>query len=346
MKLSISIGSPGRGPGNIDDDVRYVQAAESMGIDFAWSAEAWGRDGVTPLAYLAALTSRITLGTGILQVPARTPALTAMTALTLASLSRNRFVLGLGVSGPQVVEGLHGVRFQPALTRLKETVAIVRQAFRGEKLRYHGKVYELPRAGGDGKALRIDHAPNPHIPIYLATLAPKSLEFTGAEADGWLGTSFSPDYAGAHFEHLRKGAESAGRSLDTLFTQAAATVAIGDDVDELLAGLKPGVAFQLGAMGSASTNFYNAAVRRAGFEDDALAVQRLWIDGKRDDAAKRVPDELVLKYGLIGTAAMVRERVAVYRDAGITCLNLRLPGQGTVDERIAELERAVEAVRG
>jgi F420-dependent oxidoreductase-like protein len=346
MKLAISIGSPGRGPGNIDDDVRYVQAAESMGIDFAWSAEAWGRDGVTPLAYLAALTSRITLGTGILQVPARTPALTAMTALTLANLTKNRFVLGLGVSGPQVVEGLHGVKFQPALTRLKETVAIVRQAFRGEKLRYQGKVYELPRAGGDGKALRVDHAPNPDIPIYLATLAPKSLEFTGAQADGWLGTSFSPDYPGAHFEHLRKGAQAAGRSLDTLATQAATTVAIGDDVDELVAGLKPAVAFQLGAMGSLNTNFYNAAFRRAGFEDDALAVQRLWLDGKRDDAARRVPDELVLKYGLIGDETMIRARVAKYRDAGITCLNLRLPGHDSVDKRIAELERAVAAVRG
>ena len=213
---------------------------------------------------LKLLAKRITLGTGILQVPARTPALTAMTALTLAELSRNRFALGLGVSGPQVVEGLHGVRFQPALTRLMETVAIVRQAFRGEKLRYKGKVYELPRAGGEGKSLRVDHAPNPDIPIYLATLAPKSLEFTGAEADGWLGTSFSPDYPGAHFDHLRKGAASSGRSLDTLATQAATTVAIGDNVDELLAGLKPGVAFQLGAMGSAGTNFYNAAFSRAG----------------------------------------------------------------------------------
>jgi F420-dependent oxidoreductase-like protein len=346
MKLAISIGSPGRGAGNIDDDVRYVQAAESMGVDFAWSAEAWGRDGVTPLAYLAALTTRITLGTGILQVPARTPALTAMTALTLAKLSNNRFILGLGVSGPQVVEGLHGVKFQPALTRLKETVAIVRQAFRGEKLRYKGKVYELPRAAGDGKALRVDHEPNADIPIYLATLAPKSLEFTGAHADGWLGTSFSPDYADAHFEHLRKGAQSTGRSMDTLATQAAATVAIGDDVENLVASLKPALAFQLGAMGSASTNFYNAAFRRAGFTDDAIAIQRLWLDGKRDDAARRVPDELVLRFGLIGNEAMIRERVAVYRDAGITCLNLRLPGNNSIDERIAKLERAVAAVRG
>jgi len=346
MKLSISIGSPGRGAGNIADDVRYVQAAESMGIDYAWSAEAWGRDGVTPLAYLAALTHRITLGTGILQVPARTPALTAMTALTLAELTGNRFVLGLGVSGPQVVEGLHGVRFQPALTRLKETVAIVRQAFRGEKLRHKGKVYELPRAGGEGKALRIDHEPNPHIPIFLATLAPNSLHFTGAEADGWLGTSFSPDYPGAHFEHLRAGAALTGRSMSTLTTQAAATVAIGDDVDALLTALKPAVAFQLGAMGSRRTNFYNAAFRRAGFEDDARAVQDLWMAGERDAAAERVPDELVLKYGLIGTQSMVRERVVAYRDAGITCLNLRLPGSGDVDERIGRLERAVEAVRG
>lgn len=347
MKLSVSIGNLGGGKGDIARDARYVQAAESMGIEYAWSAEAWGRDAVSPIAYMAALTSKIRLGTGIMQVTARTPVMTAMTALTLDNLSDGRFVLGLGVSGPQVVEGLHGVPFQPALTRLKETVDIVRQGLRGEKIRYKGRVYELPRPGGEGKALRLDHPPKPHIPIYLATLAPRSLVYTGEVADGWLGTSFTPDYPDAHLSHIRKGAEAAGRTMSDIETQAAATVAIGDDVDAQIAKLKPAVAFQLGAMGSEATNFYNAAFRRAGFEDDALAVQRLWKDGKRGEAAARVPDELVTRYSLIGTPAMVRNRVEVYREAGVTCLNLRIRGHDEdVESRIAALERAVEAVRG
>ncbi|NKC12830.1 MAG: LLM class flavin-dependent oxidoreductase [Gammaproteobacteria bacterium] len=343
MRLAIGIGSVGSGCPDIHDDVRYVQAGEALGIDYAWSAEAWGRDAVSPIAYLAAVTNRIKLGTGIMQVTARVPVMTAMTALTLANLSNDRFVLGLGVSGPQVVEGLHGVPFQPALTRLKETVAIVRQAFNGEKIHHQGKVYELPRAGGEGKSLRLDHVARPDLPIFFATLAPRSLRYTGEVADGWLGTSFSPDFPGAHFEHLRAGAASAGRSMEHIETQTAVTVAIGEDVDALVDSLRPGVAFQLGAMGSSTTNFYNEAFQRAGYQDDALAVQGLWRAGRRDDAAKRVPQDLVLKYGLIGDDAMIKQRIALYRDAGITCLNLRIRG-ADVDERIRRLERAVEII--
>jgi F420-dependent oxidoreductase-like protein len=342
MQFAISIGGPRRG--TIEDDVELVQFAERLGIDYAWAAEAWGRDAVTPLAYLAACTERIKLGTGIMQISARAPAMMAMTALNLAALSNNRFVLGLGVSGPQVVEGLHGQRFQPAFTRLRETVQILRKAFAGEKLEYHGRAFELPLPGGEGKALRIDQPANPDIPIFLATLGPKALQFTGAEADGWLGTSFTPDRPQAHMQHLRDGAAQAGRDFATLACQVQANLAIGDDVEALIASMKPGVAFQMGAMGSAQTNFYNDAVCRAGHEEDARAIQALWVAGKRDEAVARVPDDMVLKFGLVGNAEMVRERLAVYRDAGITCINLRTPALDG-PTRMGALEQAMDVLR-
>jgi F420-dependent oxidoreductase-like protein len=298
---------------------------------------------VTSLAYLAGHTSRIKLGTGIIQISARTPSMTAMSALALHDLSEGRFVLGLGTSGPQVVEGLQGVAFRAPLTRLKETVDIVRMAFRGEKLRYNGQFHTLPRSGGEGKALRIDHPPA-DIPIFLATLAPKALEYTGAAADGWLGTSFSPDHAEAHFGHIRKGAQAAGRTLDDIQLHAACTVALGENVEELIAARKPSVAFSLGAMGSATTNFYNAAFQRSGFEDAAKAVQQLWIEGKRQEAAARVPDEMVTQFGAIGTPEMVRERFQKYQQVGIDGLTLRIEADGLAD-RIAKLEQVMDLIR-
>ena len=174
-----------------------------MGVDHAWSAEAWGSDAATPIAYLAGKTERIVLGTGIMQISARVPMMVAMTAASLAALSNNRFVLGLGVSGPQVVEGLHGVAFDQPLSRLRETVAIVRKALSGEKIEHRGREFQLPRPGGQGKALRLDIKPQPDLPIYLATLGPRALEFTGEVANGWLGTSFTPDNAHAYLGHLK-----------------------------------------------------------------------------------------------------------------------------------------------
>ena len=342
MEYSISIGGPRRQ--EIHDEVEYVKAAERVGVSYAWAAEAWGRDAVSPLAYLAACTECIKLVTGIMQVSARVPAMMAMTALNLARLSNNRFVLGLGVSGPQVVEGLHGVPFQPALTRMKEVVQILRKAFAGERIEYEGKLFTLPRPGGQGKALRIDQPPNPNIPIFLATLGPKALQFTGAEADGWLGTSFTPDHPEAHYAHLRRGAEAAGRDFNTLAKHVQAIVAVGDNVEQMIDSMRPGVAFTLGAMGSAETNFYNDAIRRAGYEDDARAVQALWVDGKRDQAVARVPDELVLRFGLVGNRTMVQKRLNVYREAGINCINLRVQADDT-ESRIESLERALDALR-
>jgi F420-dependent oxidoreductase-like protein len=340
VKLCIGVGGYARG--DITGTVKFVQAAESLGVDTVWSAEAWGQDAVTSLAYLAGHTTRIKLGTGIMQISARVPSMTAMTALSMHDLTGGRFVLGLGASGPQVVEGLHGVAYRAPLSRLRETVEICRMAFRGERLSYTGKHHVLPRPGGEGKPLRIDHPPAT-IPIYLATLGPKSLEFTGAAADGWLGTSFSPEHPEAHLAHLRRGAQSAGRSLSDLDLNVATTVAIGENVQELIDERKPFVAFQMGAMGSAKTNFYNDAFQRAGFVDDAKAIQRLWLDKKREEAARRVPDEMVTQFLAIGTPDMVRDRFRLYRSVGIDSLTLRLDGAGQ-DGRMALLEQIADLI--
>ena len=270
MAMSVSIGVGGANSGrdrDFDERVAYVVEAERLGVDTVWTAEAWGQDAVAPLAFLAARTERIRLGTGIMQISARAPAMTAMTALTMAAISNDRFILGLGVSGPQVVEGLHNHPYKGPLTRLKETVDIVKLAFAGERLQYEGRYHQLPLPGGEGKALRLSQPGNPNIPIYLATIGPKALAYTGEVADGWLGTSFTPEHAEAHLSYLRTGAERAGRSLAEIDIQVGGTVAFGDDLSALIAARKPGMAFTLGAMGSAQTNFYNDAFRRGGWED-------------------------------------------------------------------------------
>jgi len=322
----------------------YVTEAERLGVNMVWSHESWGLDAATPLAFMAARTSRIRLGSGIMQAGTRTPALVAMTAMALASMSGNRFLLGLGVSGPQVIEGWHGLPFEQPLTRLRELVDIVRRAVRGERVTYQGKVYELPRPGGEGKALRSSARPRPDIPIYLATLSPRGLELAGEIADGWLGTSFMPDHARVFLDHIEVGLKRAGRSLDRVDLQAGGVVAFSDDVERLVAAHKPGLAFTLGAMGSRQRNFYNDAFRRAGYAEAAREVQRLWLEGRRDDAIARVPDEMALKANLLGTEAMVRGRLQVYRKAGITTLRVEPAGE-TLDGRLVTLARLMDLVK-
>jgi F420-dependent oxidoreductase-like protein len=330
---------------NWDEASAYAVEAERLGIEYLWTAEAWGHDAATPLAFVAARTSRIRLGTAIMQAGTRTPALVAMTAMSLDAMSGGRFILGLGVSGPQVIEGWHGIPFGRPLQRMRETVEIVRRAIRGERVSYKGAVYELPLPGGDGKALRSAAKPRPDIPIYLATLSPKSLEMTGEIADGWLGTSFMPEHARIFLDPLAAGATRAGRPLKNLDLQVAAgVVAFADDVAPLIAPRKPGLAFTLGAMGSRRHNFYNDAYRRAGYEDTAIEVQRLWLDNRREEAAARVPDELVLKTNLLGTDEMIRRRLLIYRDAGIDTLRVEPAGE-TLDARLRTLARLRDLVR-
>jgi F420-dependent oxidoreductase-like protein len=320
--------------------VDYVVEAEDLGVAVCWVAEAWGCDAVSPLAYLAGRTQRILLGSGVMQLDTRTPAMTAMTALTLARLSGDRFLLGLGSSGPQVMEGLHGVPFAHPLGRMRETVEIVRRVFAGDKLTYTGRHYQLPLPDTQGKALRLSQPPNPGIPIYLATLSPRMLELTGAVADGWLGTAFVPEAAGAYLEPLARGAASAGRTLGDLDICQGAEVAFGDDVEAMAAARKPGLAFTLGGMGSATTNFYNDAYARQGFSDVAAEVQRRWAAGRRDEAAALIPDEMVLSTTFLGTDDMVRERFRAWRDAGVTTVRL-YPAGADLDERLATLGQAL-----
>jgi F420-dependent oxidoreductase-like protein len=342
MKTAIGFGMTGNE--DWEELSNYAVEAERLGVDYAWSAESWGHDAVTPLAYLAAKTSRIKLGAGIMQAVARTPANTAMTAMTLASMSGNRFILGLGASGPQVVEGWHGVPFRKPIRRIREVIEIVRMVSAGERLAYKGEIYELPLPGGEGKALKSGAQPQPNIPVYLATLSPKSLEMTGEIADGWLGTSFMPEHADVFFEHIERGAKAAGRTLADIDLQAGGTVAFSDDVDKLLARHRPGIAFTLGAMGSKEHNFYNAAFRRAGYDEEALAVQRKWIEGDRQGAAALVPDEMVRQVNMLGTEDMVRTRIRAYRDAGVTTLRLHPEGR-SASERLETLGRALDIVK-
>jgi F420-dependent oxidoreductase-like protein len=345
MKVSIGIGGAASGQRrDFDEQVEYVVEAEKLGVDAVWTAEAWGQDAIAPLAYIAARTKCIRLGTGIMQISARVPAMTAMTALTMAAISDDRFILGLGTSGPQVVEGLHGQPFKAPLIRLKETVAILKLAFAGEKIEFHGKYHELPLPGGQGKALRLSQPGNSNIPIYLATLKPQALEYTGAVADGWLGTSFIPEHAAAHLDYLRRGAEAAGRSLADIEIEAGGTVSFGDDLEALVEPLKPAMAFTLGAMGSPTTNFYNDAFKRGGWEGSCREVQRLWVAGKRAEAVAKVPSEMVLQANLLGNSEMVRERIQAYRNAGVTRLRVAPVGRN-IREKLATLGQMMDLAR-
>ena len=343
MKVGISIGSAYYDGANWPDMVEFVKAADRLGVGFAWTAEAWGMETIAPLAYLAPITQNIKLGTGIMQISARTPAMTAMTALTMARLSGDRFCLGLGVSGPQVVEGLHGDGFDKPLGRLREYIALVKQGISGERLTSAGPHYVLPRPGGQGKALKLGMPPNPSIPLYLATLGPKMLELTGEVADGWLGTSFIPEAADQVIPHIRAGAERAGRSLADIDMQVNATIEVGDDVEKLLDKYRPSAAFTLGAMGSASTNFYNAAYSRAGWADTAAQVQSLWVSGDKEGAVRAVPDEFLLSTYVIGTEKMVTERIGAVHAAGINTLRLAPVGR-TSAQMIDNLERLMPLV--
>jgi F420-dependent oxidoreductase-like protein len=344
MRSSIGIGGAQSGrERHWEDLVQYVTEAERLGVDDCWNAEAWGLDAVTPLAFLAGQTSRIRLGTSILQISARVPSMTAMTALTMAALSGDRFVLGLGVSGPQVVEGLQGVPFARPLTRLREYLDILDLAFAGQKLEYSGSAYTLPRPGGEGKALRLSQPGNPAIPVYLASLGPKALELCGERADGWLGTSFVPESAEAFLAPMRAGAERAGRSLADIDIQVGGHLAFGDP-EPMLPELKRRLAFSLGAMGSARTNFYNQAYQRGGYQDAAQEVQRLWVAGHRDEAVAAVPDELALRTSFVGTDEMVLGRLRAHRDAGVTTVRLDPEGD-TVTARLDTLARGLDLVR-
>lgn len=320
------------------DDVDFVVEAERLGVDSVWVPEVWGADALTPVAYLAARTTTIGLASGIVALGARTPANLAMTAMSLQQLSGGRFRLGIGTSGPQVMEGWHGVRFTSPVTATRETIEIVRTVARGDRLAYDGEVYQLPLPGGPGRSIRSMLAPT-EIPIYVASLGPRNLELTGELAEGWLGNAFFPEHAEVFLQPLRDGAARSGRSLEDLDLLMPVAVEITDDVDEAARRHARGYAFTIGAMGSKTTNFYNAAFARQGFADDVAAVQDLWLAGRREEAADRVPLELGMKTNLLGPAPMVAERLRLYRQVGITTIQAKLQG-----DRRAQLDTLAELI--
>jgi F420-dependent oxidoreductase-like protein len=341
MTLRIGIGAASGG----SQSVEFVRRAERLGADSVWSAEFWAGDAFTPLAFLAAHTSTIKLGTAIAQLGARTPAMLAMTAQSLQTLSGGRFRLGIGTSGPRVMEGWHGVPFDRPIRRTRETIAIIRMITAGELLDYRGELYRLPLAGGEGQPIR-SRMPPMHVPIYVAALGPANLRLTGELADGWLGTAFLPETADVFLDPIRNGAAAAGRGLDDLDLTVAVSVEFTDNVEAAGRRHAEGYAFTIGAMGSATTNFYNNAFERQGYGDDIREVQRLWLAGERDAARKRVPTAIGLGTNLVGTDDQVRNRLRLYRDVGITTLRVSFGDRSddTFGQQLDDLARLLELV--
>jgi len=322
MKLGLNVAYWGLGimP---EDQLAMVKEAEAAGFDSVWAAEAYGSDAATVLAWLAAQTDRIRIGSAIFQMPARSPAMTAMTAATLDELSGGRMILGIGPSGPQVAEGWHGQPFARQLRRTREYVEVLRKALARERLEYDGEIYELPLPDGQGKALRLMIAPvQERIPIYIAAIGPKNTALVGEIADGWIPFLFSAEHARELRGPLEEGAARAGRDLDDGSFDIAPTVnvCISDDLDAARDVMRPFLALYVGGMGSREKNFYNAMMRRYGFEDAAAEVQDLYLSGKKDEAAAALPVDFIDAVCLVGPPDRVGERLAMYRDAGVGTL--------------------------
>jgi F420-dependent oxidoreductase-like protein len=320
MRLGLNVGYWGLGISS-EDQLALVKEAESLGFDSVWAAEAYGSDAATVLAWLAGQTERIKLGSAIFQMPARSPAMTAMTAATLDNLSEGRMILGIGSSGPQVAEGWHGQRFPGQLARTREYVTILRKALARERLEFEGDTYTLPLPDGPGKALKLMIAPvQDRIPVYLAAIGPKNTQLAGEIADGWIPTFFSPENVGEFRELLEEGAGRGGRSLNGFDIAPTVNLCIDDDLDRARDAMRPFLALYVGGMGSRKQNFYNALVRRYGFEEAADEVQNLYLDGKKDEAAAALPPELIDRTSLCGPKDRVKDRLEAYREAGVGTL--------------------------
>jgi F420-dependent oxidoreductase-like protein len=341
MKLGVHVGYWGLGMGP-QDQLQVVQEAERLGYDSVWTAEAYGSDAATVLAWLAAGTSKIRLGSAIFQMPGRSPAMTAMTAATLDELSGGRVLLGIGSSGPQVAEGWHGQRFARQLQRTREYVAVVRMALARERVDFHGETLELPLPDGPGKPLKLMITPvQERIPIYLAAIGPKNTALAGEIADGWIPTFFSPEYVADFREALEEGAARAERSLDGFDIAPTVNAYVSDDRELARNLMRPVLALYIGGMGSRKQNFYNNLVQRYGFEDAAKHIQDLYLDGKKEEAGAALPDELIDMVSLCGPRDVVRDRLAAYREAGVGTLMIT-PMAWTADDRVAQLRAIAE----
>jgi len=301
---------------------------ERAGVDLVWVAEAYGFDAVSLLGYLAAATDRIGLGSGILNVFSRTPAALAQTAAGLDALSGGRFTLGLGASGPQVVEGFHGVEYDRPVTRIGEIIDLLRMTWRREPLVHEGAVFQVPRPGGLGKPIKlINHPVRDRIPIHVASLGPRSVELCAAKADGWMPFLFVPDLADRVWgDPLRAGLARRDPALGPLDIVAGGLVAIGPDAARHRELLRPTAALYIGGMGAKGKNFYNDLCAAYGFEEEAATIQDLYLAGKKDEAATRVPDQLLELGSLCGDAGFVRDRIDAFRAAGVTTLDVKPVG--------------------
>jgi F420-dependent oxidoreductase-like protein len=341
MKLGLHIGYWGLW-GGAEEQLAAVKAAEDLGYDSVWTAEAYGSDAATILAWLAGQTSKIKLGSAVFQIPGRSAAMTAMTVATIDQLSGGRVILGLGTSGPQVSEGWHGQRFARQLLRTREYFDVVRMALRRERVIYAGETLQLPLPDGPGKPLKLTIAPvQEQIPIYLAAIGPRNTALAGEIADGWLPTFFSPEHVGIFRERLDEGAGRAGRSLDGFDIAPQVSVHISDDLEAARNFMRPALALYVGGMGSRKQNFYNALVREYGFEQAAAEIQDLYLDGKREQAMAAVPDALIDLVSLVGPRELVAERIAAYRDAGVGTL-LVSPLGYTREQQFEQLQTLAE----
>lgn len=340
MRLGINLGY--WGAGNDADNLALAREADRLGYAVAWAAEAYGSDAATVLSWIAAQTEQIDVGSAIFQIPARTPAMTAMTAATLDTLSGGRFRLGLGVSGPQVSEGWHGVRFDKPLARTREYVAIVKTALWRKKVAFDGEFFTLPLPDGPGKALTLTvHPVRENIPIYLAAIGPKNLELTGEIADGWLAIFFAPEHAAEHLAAISAGRAKVGKTLEGFDVVPTVPVLIGDDVQACADAVRGYAALYIGGMGSREKNFYNQLAVRMGYDAEAAEVQRLYLDREYRAAGAAVPFEFIDRTSLIGPPERIQERLHAYADAGVTTLTVATYA-GSIDDRIQTLRTMAE----
>ena len=341
MKLGVHVGYWGLGMGP-EDQLEVVKEAERLGYDSVWTAEAYGSDAATPLAWFAGQTSRIRLGSAIFQIPGRTAAMTAMTAATLDQLSGGRMIVGIGTSGPQVAEGWHGQRFGRQLQRTREYVQVVRMALARERVKFNGQTLQLPLPDGPGKALKLTISPvQERIPIYLAAIGPKNTQLAGEIADGWIPTFFSPEHVAELRGLLEQGAARSGRSLDSFEIAPTVNAFVSEDRELSRNVMRPVLALYIGGMGSREQNFYNQLVQRYGFEQAAREIQDLYLEGKKAEACEAIPDELIDMVSLCGPRQMIRARLEAFRQAGVGTLMIAPMAFGTRD-RIEQLRALAE----
>lgn len=340
MRLGINLGY--WGAGNDAENLALAKEADRLGYSVAWAAEAYGSDAATVLSWIAAQTDTIDVGSAVFQIPGRTPANTAMTAATLDTLSGGRFRLGLGVSGPQVSEGWHGVRFDKPLARTREYVAIVRKALARERLTFDGEFFTLPLPDGPGKALTLTvHPVRDSLPIYLAAVGPKNLELAGEIADGWLAIFFAPEHASDLMAHLQAGRSKSGQTMEGFDIVPTVPVVIGDELNSCVDAVRPYAALYVGGMGSKDKNFYNALAVRMGYEEAAADIQERYLARDYAGAAAAVPQEFIEQTSLVGSAESIRDRLQAYADAGVTTLTIAVYA-GSIEDRIATVRRMPE----